>query len=364
MPLADDALEKWVYKEHTKVKHQILEKYLGSWIRILGRRNKRVCYFDCFAGRGKYNDGEYGSPMIALETACRIKNKFDYIDEIVCTFIEKDKNNHSNLKKVIDEEKQNKEKYKGINILEPINDEFVNVISQIKNMKTNLAPSFFFIDPFGFGGVPFNDIKYILSLPKTEVFFSFMVRDVNRFLESSHHRISIEELFGLNNVPEMLNTKYPDLTKEQGLLKLYRDQLHDEAEVRYTLPYQINADERLQTTYYLIHATNHSLGCGLMKGIMYNSGTEGRFGYLGPAEGQMALEYYTGLSKLKEFLLNRFKGQNISFGNLLKQSCMETFYIEKHYRKAIKELYGQNKIDIDGMGSRGGIGMDAVIIFP
>jgi len=206
MPLYDDDLEKWVYKEHTKVKHTILRKYLSAWIKILGRRHKRVCYFDCFAGRGRYADGEEGSPLIALETACRIKKEFSYIDEIVCTFIEKNINNYNNLKEVIDVEKENKEKYAKINILEPINDEFSNIMSQIKGIE-RLAPSFFFIDPFGFGGVPFEDIKDILSLSKTEVFFSFMVRDANRFLDSSRHRISIEKLFGLNNISDTLKKK-------------------------------------------------------------------------------------------------------------------------------------------------------------
>lgn len=364
MPLADDDLEKWVYKEHTKVKHTILSKYLSGWTRILGRHNKRICFFDCFAGRGQYKNGEKGSPLIALDTLRRIKKQFGYIDEIVCAFIEKDKNNYDNLNAVIDIERADHDKYEGINILEPINDEFANVVTEIKEMEGRLAPSFFFVDPFGFGGVPFTEIKYIMSLPKTEVFFSFMVRDVNRFLDSSKHRISIEELFGINNVSNLLKTKYSNLTIEQTLLKLYRDQLHHEANVRYTLPYQISADEKIQTTYYLIHATNHPLGCSLMKGVMYGSGTEGRFGYLGPAEGQMNLEFYSDSSNLKKFLLDRFRGQTIPFENILQQTCMETFYIEKHYRKAIRELYNDNKVKIQGMGPRGGINKYSQIDFP
>ncbi|WP_292611656.1 three-Cys-motif partner protein TcmP [Methanobacterium sp. BAmetb5] len=364
MPHRDDSLEKWAYKEHTKVKHEILSKYLSGWIRILGSHNKKVCYFDCFAGRGKYADGEDGSPLIALETACRIKDQFEYIDEIVCTFIEKDKNNYNNLKAVIDAEKDNAEKYDKINILNPINDEFSNLVAEIREIRGRLAPSFFFIDPFGFGGVPFEDIKYILSLPKTEVFFNFMVRDVNRFLTSSKHRISIEELFGFNNVSDILEKKYSHLTAEQSLLRLYRDQLHNYASVKYTLPYKVNADDKLQTTYYLIHATNHPLGCALMKGVMYSIGTEGRFGYLGPAEGQMTLESYGDLSQFKEFLLDRFQGKTLSFKEIQELSCMETFFIEKHYRQAVKELYGDEIIDIQGLGPRGGIKKESQIVFP
>src|SRR4030043_186638 len=36
----------WEYKEHTKVKHILLEKYLAAWIPILGKYNQKICYFD------------------------------------------------------------------------------------------------------------------------------------------------------------------------------------------------------------------------------------------------------------------------------------------------------------------------------
>ena len=37
MPLPDNAIEKWEYKKHTEVKHEILGKYLSGWIKILGK---------------------------------------------------------------------------------------------------------------------------------------------------------------------------------------------------------------------------------------------------------------------------------------------------------------------------------------
>lgn len=134
--------------------------------------------------------------------------------------------------------------------------------------------------------------------------------------------------------------------------------------MKYTLPFQISADEKIQTTYYLVHATNHPLGCKLMKDVMYNSGTEGRFGYLGPAEGQMKLEFFDNLSNLKEFLLDKFKGQSISFEEMLHQTCMETFYSSKHYRKVVRELKKDGLINIDNEGPRGGIKDDTIIKFP
>jgi len=360
MVLPDDSLEKWTYKEHTKVKHAILSKYLDAWIRILGRHYKKVCYFDCFAGKGQYSDGEKGSPVIALESVSKLKKQFTYLNEIACTFIEKNKNNYDNLKKIIDEELQrNPEKYSGITV-SPINDEFVSATSKIIKGE-HLPPSFFFIDPFGFSGVPLETIKDILSNPKREVFITFMVRDVNRFLYSSNHRISIKDLYGIDDVVEILSNS--NLPKEQALLKLYRKQLHGIANAKYTLPFKINADERLQTTYYLIHATNHPLGCEIMKEIMYKAGTEGRFGYLGPAEGQMTLTQYHDLSKFKEYLQKRFYGRNLTYKNVRHETLMETEFIKKHYRDALLELESEGKVSINGKGPKGGLPNHANIMF-
>ena len=364
MPLPDDSLEKWEYKEHTRVKHEILSKYLGTWTKILGKFHN-LNIFDCFAGRGGYPDGAEGSPLIVIKTIAEIREKMGRPDGGSCIFIERNKNNFQNLQSEINIEIENSpQKYGDWLKVKYFNDEFANVASRIiDKYGESLAPSFFFIDPFGFSGVPFGVIKNILSIRRTEVFMTFMVRDVNRFFESSHHTISIEDLYGIDNVQDALQSQYSNLPREHALLKLYRDQLHEAAYVKYTLPFKISADERLQTTYYLIHATNHPMGCELMKEVMYKAGTEGRFGYLGPAEGQLTLTQFTGMSKFKEFLLNRFKGRTLSYQDIRYETLMDTEFIKKHYREALLELVSERRISIDGKGPRGGLADRAKITF-
>ena len=56
-------------KQVSRVKHIILQKYLPSWEVILGSKNRRLCYFDCYAGPGVYEfEGQKvdGSPIIAV----------------------------------------------------------------------------------------------------------------------------------------------------------------------------------------------------------------------------------------------------------------------------------------------------------
>ena len=216
MPLPDDSLDKWSYTEHTKVKHEILSKYLGAWARILGKFYK-LNIFDCFAGRGRYSGGEDGSPLIIIGALADVRAKMGRPDKANCLFIEKNENNYNNLVEEIDNSGLQKLHDKWLKI-QCINDEFYDVARGIIDQhKTNLAPSFFFIDPFGFGGVPFDIIKEILEIQKTEVFISFMIRDVNRFINSSHHKRSIEELYGTKDVLSEISETYPSLPKDQAL---------------------------------------------------------------------------------------------------------------------------------------------------
>ena len=86
LPLSDNDPKKWEYMEHTKVKHKILSEYLKTWINVLSGKWQKVCYFDCFAGRGKYEDGNDGSPIIALKAIRDIKQNRTHIKDVACTF--------------------------------------------------------------------------------------------------------------------------------------------------------------------------------------------------------------------------------------------------------------------------------------
>jgi three-Cys-motif partner protein len=59
----------WKIDSHTQAKHIILKKYLDAWLPIMTRWNGRVLYIDGFAGPGKYQGDEDGSPIIALKSA-------------------------------------------------------------------------------------------------------------------------------------------------------------------------------------------------------------------------------------------------------------------------------------------------------
>ncbi len=64
----------WEADEHTLAKHQILRAYLEAWIPIMSRWNDRLLLIDGFAGPGRYDGGEEGSPLIMLRTLLNHRN--------------------------------------------------------------------------------------------------------------------------------------------------------------------------------------------------------------------------------------------------------------------------------------------------
>ncbi|GAI54928.1 unnamed protein product, partial [marine sediment metagenome] len=153
-----------------------------------------------------------------------------------------------------------------------------------------LIPSFFFVDPFGFSGIPFRIITRILSHPGTEVFFTFMVRDIARFIQLPELEETFNSLFGTDKWKSILASSQKP---EVALIDLYREQLHEVAKAKYSWPFKVYTSEKVQTLYYLLHATNNYKGHSIMKEIMFNQSALHNFAYLGPqdvaARSQMKL---------------------------------------------------------------------------
>jgi hypothetical protein len=100
-------------------------------------------------------------------------------------------------------------------------------------------------------------------------------------------------------------------------------------------------DQKMQTLYYLIHATKHPLGRIKMKESMKRIGAGGIFAYLGPQDKMTRLQLpllATNLDELKSLLVERFSGQSITFDDTQILTCMETELVESDYREAIRQL--------------------------
>jgi three-Cys-motif partner protein len=340
MVLPASAPEKWEYRQHMRVKHSILSKYLDGWIRHLGSTRKRLLYFDGFAGRGVYESGEAGSPIIAMRIARKDERLFS---EFHCFAIEKDRANFDGLVSAVSHESLEDNKVK----FHPINAEFADTLNDLfqtlEREKSTLAPSFFFVDPFGFGGVPFEVVTRILAYPTTEILLTFMSRDISRFLESAPHAKAVEVMFGMKIPEEILN--YDLQRRQDWLVGKYRELLSSVAQARFTWVYRVSLTERREIIYHLIHASNHFKALKLMKDVMFREGAKGEFTYFGPDEekfGNQQLRLWEfNIDSFQRYLLERFKGQTRTFFQIMEDSYTDTPYVEPQYRAALKSIRDQ-----------------------
>ena len=179
----------WKYKEQTKIKHLVFSDYFDKWVKIVGTQGP-LNYFDCFGGKGAYEEeGKlyFGSPILAAEIIKRNKIKLDR--DVGLVIIDKDKNNLNNIKKIL--------KYKKIDI-QPglINDDFDKTINNILDKNTSLAPTFFFVDPFGFKIKIVTLKRMMTEVPKSEILVMFMYNGIVRNLDIKEADKVLIELFG------------------------------------------------------------------------------------------------------------------------------------------------------------------------
>jgi three-Cys-motif partner protein len=367
------------YREHTGVKHDILAKYLGPWARILGKAHPCLCYFDGFAGPGRYN-GKEGSPLIAIREAQQAPQ---HVRRVVCVNVEKDKSHYENL--VGETASRRSADVEVVEALPSgvalevrararllaegarvcvinVRGSFAEAAAFLLASPDPWPPTFFFVDPLGPSGVPFDIVRTLLSLPHTEMMLTLMTQSALRCLGRAKDHPMLVTLFGTD---ECLR-----LADEFQLRDLYERQLKQTAAAKWVMPFRVMEERRRETLYYLMHASNYFLAFKIMKNIMWGEGAPGRFAFLGPGDRairkQLVLFPDEWLPEFNRWLLARFPPQRVTFGQLMEKSYDEHYMIEKHYRQALLALEREKKITVRRCGEkrRKGLRDDDLITFP
>lgn len=196
----------------TQLKHEILTRYLDTWGGIILRglshfkhpQAWRFVYVDCFAYTGKYlGDKEnvlrhdathgpvYGSPVIGIRALDKLSSYATSIGVNIVTstiLIEKNPHNYQDLKKTLDEcSMKNRIQETGnfSNLqngdIALINTDATSIGDQLtKYTNVKGAWSFYFIDPFGPSGIPYNFVKKIIQCERHDVMINFIYEDLLR----------------------------------------------------------------------------------------------------------------------------------------------------------------------------------------
>ena len=334
--IGKDGIIYWEYEPQTKKKHEIFKDYLEKWIWIKGVYGP-INYFDCFGGCGKYVDEKgnefFGSPILAAQLI--IDNIEKRKRTVGLVIIEKEKKYLDNLNKL----------FHKLNL--KINPEFKLgnfdiVINTLLDEHKNLAPTLFFIDPFGFSDIKLETIKKIMSRKGSEIVLNFMFNSVSRFLEIEKNEESLNDLFGSDEWKNCFEKE--GLCREKEIIGLLNKRLQDVA--KYVTYFKFSFGNMNRTYYYIFHLTNHEKGCNIFKSCVRKYC--GGFEFKGKLHSQQNLYDFTNEieESIKKILMTSYNQREISFLQIFKEKIHKIKGTEGDLKRALISLENANKIEI------------------
>ena len=187
-------------KEWSARKLSIIEKYVDGFSKILGRRSKEIYYVDGFAGRGTYDKGEKGSPVLAAE-ASQAFQQSNMPFTLICMNVEKDHDNFVNL---------SVETKRFANLVKNFEGSFDDNIDTIL-LQLSGNPAVFFLDDFGIKGTDWDSVeKVIARKDSTDIWIRFDYKTVRRLagFYDSNAKDAQGKLNTLQNLFGVTDSKY------------------------------------------------------------------------------------------------------------------------------------------------------------
>lgn len=317
---------------HTAAKHAILRRYLQAWTPILTQGGfPKVAYIDGFAGPGQYEGGEDGSPIIALKSALERVDRIN--GEVEFLFVEEREDRADFLAdriRALNPPTNFKIKVVGQSTFEEAYTDFRAVYF---SRGVRLPPTFAFIDPFGWKGVPFSVIRDILHQPSCEVLVTFMYEEINRFIGHPDQEKNFDSFFGCREWRDGVSLDQPS-ARLRFLHDLYLRELKSCA--KYARSFQMRNTSGT-VDYYLFYATNNLLGLKKMKEAMWKVDPSGEFMFSDATDPNQMILFGSAprFDLLQTQILSRFRAETPTVAQIEEFVVSETAFRETHYKVQI-----------------------------
>lgn len=227
---------------------------------------------------------------------------------------------------------------------------FRKLLDDLETKGLRIAPTFAFIDPFGFKGLPFELVQRLLSNPRTEVFINVMIDSINRFLQHPDDQTK-QHIIRLFGTPKALDLAHDADNRVTALRLLYQEQLQKCA--KYVRYFEMRNSQN-RAIYYLFFATNNRLGHVKMKEAFWKVDESSGYRFSDATNPlQPVLFEIDGTPALAAEIHNHFIGKKVVVDHVKTYVEDQTSFIAPHMRKALTLLENDQKISVEPLKSNG-----------
>lgn len=215
-------------REHSWVKHQLLERYLESVLSIIGVGGHvtSISYVDCFSGPWGDESEDLAGTSIAISLRIIEQVRADLQSRhgvqtisFRAIYVEKNPKSFARLQKYLKEHAPSTVECHALP-----GDCFDQQDEILRLCKNSFA--FFFIDPKGWRDVGIERLQKLLARPHSEFLINFMYDFLNRAIGMDKLRRQVEELLGPMSESEVRQLRAKDpKERSEAIVRRYRDAL-------------------------------------------------------------------------------------------------------------------------------------------
>lgn len=323
--------------EHSKVKLDIIERYLEIYLMFLTKscktRTLKLNIIDGFAGGGIYKCETTGSPIrikSAVDKAIRMikfKKEQDNCPPIEFNidyrFIEKNINTFNFLEKTLKDYGYYCEKTKCIN------GEFIkhidNLINEIQN-KSRAQRSIFVLDQYGYADAPLPVINKIFKqINNAEVILTFSVDSLIDYINRENHTVLTNMGLSKEDCERILDVREDNEFTRSKIQPLLYSVIVNVVGAKYYTPFFIKSDVT-NRAYWLFHFSSHPTAKDEMMKLHWDS--QNTFQHFGNPGLDMLIGFDSSRTE------NLFKAYE--FDDFAKQQSLDT--LSKEVPKLLRKL--------------------------
>ncbi len=356
----------------SKIKDRVLGGYLVPYLKKVQYLGKEIILVDCFAGPGKFEDGEIGSPLMI----CQIAEK-NATGKVKTFLFNNKKDHHNKLESLLTKFIENKSAC-------PIYGDAKSLLEILKDGITDQT-IFVYLDPFGLKDFDFSTLFPYLSRSteySTELIINVSVPIIHRLsgknairqsttvdqaLQKRHDRITLA-LGGDYWKDYIFNEKLQPADQIKGIVNEYTTQL------KKYLPFVGScivkeSTESSAIKYFIVFASRHIDSAVLLNDIMFDAYHE----HIWKSESMGTLfesqSYEFALPKsyyqeLENIILGFITEANHSRIALWRKIVTEFFmkFKSTDFRKTVNILVKAGKIEFKDTKGTGRLNDESVLI--